>query len=302
MVRPDWVAFCLGQVAFLQPVVFGPIYFNHSLKSLLYEMSHVPEGPAKPGRKRLAPKTETAVATKAAIPTTEPDPSSQTFNGVTIFIDCGMMGTLKRKACTDTGADANFVDYEVVRRTGLEVQKITDGICFQVGDGRKLTPVAELEMDFTVGGRPHKTYSERFLVVEDAPYDAILGNEFCGKYIYTKDPTIWPHFLQWSKASKLKSEEMQAERGSMDREDMNNEQRYLQDTSNRERERLANAPSEVPGTIAEQGYPQARSQVAGYAEPSEAAQSTPGASDWEWDHEQQRHRRYDYRLQKWIWN
>lgn len=119
------------------------------------------------------------------------------FNGVTIFIN----GTIKRRACTDTGAEANLVDSEVVRHAGLQSYAITDGSRCQLSNGSELTPISWLDMEFTIGGRPHKTYKERFLVVENAPYDALLGVKFCDQNIYTKDPNIWVHILQRSKGN-----------------------------------------------------------------------------------------------------
>ncbi|KAH0565075.1 hypothetical protein GP486_001532 [Trichoglossum hirsutum] len=245
-------------------------------------MTHVLEGPAKPGRKKMTSRTEDVAGSSASTPTQEMEPP---FNGVTIFINCST-GRLQRKACTDTGADGNFVDSKVVKSAGLETYSIEGELNYQLGDGSKLTPIAWLNMEFTVGGRPYKTYTERFLVVEEAPYDALLGAAFC-KNIYARDPQLWTHILQRSKASIAKSEEMRAERDAMDQEDVGNERIHLQNNNNRERERLASVPSEgLVDTITEnqpaQGiYTQSQGQIdlrandrQGYAGSSGATQGS----------------------------
>ena len=93
----------------------------------------------------------------------------------------------------------------MVEDADLEMYPIPPpGLSYMLGNGGSLTPRFYLDISFVIGGRPYYTYTERFLVVENAPYDTILGARFCEEHkIFSKAPEVYPHFLQQTSGNQI---------------------------------------------------------------------------------------------------
>jgi hypothetical protein len=95
-------------------------------------------------------------------------------------------------ALLDTGADANLVSWTQIHFLGFEYSKYTGGA--YGGAGGKIVPLGEVDICFHwAQSSTRKLHHERFLVLEDLPYEMVLGKGFIEKNrVYWFDTSLLP--------------------------------------------------------------------------------------------------------------
>jgi hypothetical protein len=86
---------------------------------------------------------------------------------------------MAREAHLDTKADANFISKTLVDLLGFSLSPCT-GKHFEAANGL-VSPLGEVSIYFHWQISP-KTFKKRFFVLENIPYDLILGINFISEY------------------------------------------------------------------------------------------------------------------------
>jgi len=99
-------------------------------------------------------------------------------------------------AYLDTQADSNFISQSSVQFLGHEIHPY-EGRSF-TGAGTTVTPLGTADIFFRwKSSATKKLHIEKFLVLEDIPYDLILGNSFLDKnQVYVFNGSLLPLALK----------------------------------------------------------------------------------------------------------
>ena len=98
-----------------------------------------------------------------------------------IYIDLGNGVCATCTTLLDTQADGNFMSSSVANRHGIRSIDFTGTDNWTSGGGAEFRPRKEVP-HLSWGFRSHQEFTNKFYIIDDAPFDIVIGKEMISKH------------------------------------------------------------------------------------------------------------------------